>query len=312
MMWEFHAILMPMVFVIGTLVGSFANVCIYRIPWQKSIFWPPSTCPKCLTPIAPRDNVPIIGWLLLGRKCRSCHAPIAARYPLIELLVGVLFAVVYVTDVVMGERVLYSGALGPAFSRLGYHLALTTFLVVATFIDYDLEIIPDEVTVPGMLVGLIGGTLLPGIRLEPATAETWQGGLAVGVVGLIAGGAVIYAVRLLAFVLFRKEGMGLGDVTLVAMIGAFLGWQVVPLVLFLGALLGLGHSVLRVGLILKNKLAGRPAPSTAIPFGPYLSLAAFLLMCSWRWLWPGWAGPLYKAYGEVIALLAKVYLEVGG
>jgi leader peptidase (prepilin peptidase)/N-methyltransferase len=101
--------------------------------------------------------------------------------------------------------------------------------------------------------------------------------------------------------------MGLGDVTLMAMIGAFLGWQVVPLTLFLGALLGLAHAVLRVFVIFRQWVTGKPTVGTAIPFGPYLSMAAFLLMAGWRWVWPGWAGPLYASYGEVAGLLWDVY-----
>lgn len=307
MIWPIHAILMPLWFVTGTLVGSFANVCVYRIPWQKSIFWPPSTCPNCLSAIAPRDNVPVLSWLMLGRACRACRLPIPARYPLVELTVGLLFVALYLADVLAQPDLMRTTVLPEAMLRLGYHSILATFLVVATFIDYDLQIIPDEVTVPGMLIGLGIGALAPQVRLEPADAETALGGLAVGLLGLAVGAAVIYAVRALAFVLFRKEGMGLGDVTLVGMIGAFLGWQVVPLVLFLGALLGLVHAVGRVALIIGDRIAGRPARDTAIPFGPYLSMAAFLLVVGWRWVWPGWAGPLYKTYGEVAVLLWRQF-----
>lgn len=307
MTWELHAILLPLCFAIGTLVGSFVNVCVYRIPWQKSLIWPSSTCPACLSPISPRDNVPILGWLILRGKCRSCKTSISARYPLIELTVGLLFVGLYVVDVLASPRLIYPGELSQALPRLLYHALLTTLLVIATFIDYDLEIIPDEVTVPGMLLGLGLGTLWPWVRLDPGAASTWAGGLGVGLLGLLVGGGVIYLVRLAAFLILRKEGMGLGDVTLMAMIGSFLGWQVIPLTLFLGALLGLGHSVLRLALIFRQWLAGKRSPGTAIPFGPYLSMAAFLLMISWRWLWPGWAGPLYASYGEILQLLWEFY-----
>ncbi len=298
-----HAILLPLWFVTGTLIGSFANVCIYRIPWQKSILWPPSTCPKCLTAIAPRDNLPILSWLMLGRACRSCGEPIPARYPLVEFLVGCLFASLYAADLMAQPQLIHAGVMPHAIARLLYHSILVGLLVVATFIDYDLQIIPDEVTVPGMLMGIGIGALFPTIRMEPGEADTPMAGLMVGLIGLAVGAGVIYAVRALAYVLFRKEGMGMGDVTLVGMIGAFLGWQAVPLTLFLGAVLGLFHAAGRMVLIVGDRLAGRPARDTAIPFGPYLSMAAFLLVVSWRWLWPGWAGPLFRTYGEVAGLL---------
>lgn len=303
MTWTLHAILLPLWFVTGTLIGSFANVCIYRIPWQKSIFWPPSTCPKCLTAIAPRDNLPILSWLLLGRACRACREPIPARYPLVELTVGLLFACLYMADVWAEPRLIHAGALPAAVARLLYHSALVALLVIATFIDYDLQIIPDEVTLPGMALGVGVGALWPAIRPDPGRADSPVDGLIVGVIGLAVGAGVIYAVRALGYLIFRKEGMGLGDVTLVGMIGAFLGWQAVPLTLFLGAMLGLFHAAGRMVLILGDRLAGRTARDTAIPFGPYLSMAAFLLMVSWRWLWPGWAGPLFRTYGEVAGLL---------
>ncbi len=146
-------------FALGTVVGSFVNVCVYRIPFQKSVIWPGSTCPKCLCPIAARDNVPIVGWLLLRGACRRCGLAISPRYPLVELLVGLLFVAVYATDVVFGAP---SGILDTTdFYRLLYHLILVSCLVVATFIDYDFYIIPDEVTVTGMVLGLLLGTLLP-------------------------------------------------------------------------------------------------------------------------------------------------------
>jgi leader peptidase (prepilin peptidase)/N-methyltransferase len=184
-------------------------------------------------------------------------------------------------------------------ARVGYHATLATLLVVATFIDYDYEIIPDSVTMTGMVIGLAVGTMAPEVRVSPAEALTPLGGLGAGALGLVVGGGVIYAVRLLGWVLFRKEGMGLGDVTLVAMIGSFLGWQATPLTLFLGAIVGLGHGGIRLALILGDRLAGRPARTSAIPFGPYLSLAALILMFGWRWLWPGWLGELFRTYAEV-------------
>lgn len=308
MLWTLHATLLPLIFVIGALVGSFSTVCIDRLPWEKSVIWPPSCCSACLAFVRPRDNVPILSALSLRGICRSCGGRFSMRYVGIELLGGLLFVGVYVVDVMFEPRLLQGSELLMALARAAYHASLATLLVVATFIDYDFEIIPDSVTVTGMAIGLGVGTLLPGIRPDPASAVTPLGGLAVGVMGLLVGGAVIYAVRVLGWILFRKEAMGLGDVTLMAMIGAFLGWQVAPLTLFLGAILGLLHGVIRLVTMVRDRLAGRRVRSSAIPFGPYLSLAALTLMFSWRWLWPGWLRGMFEVYGEVFRFLLGALL----
>ncbi|WP_152053586.1 prepilin peptidase [Tautonia marina] len=310
----FHAIMLPLTFLIGALVGSFANVCIYRLPWEKSVIWPPSCCPACLGWIRASDNVPIVSALWLKRTCRSCGIAYSGRYLGIELLVAVLFAGIYALELMVEPQFLRDSELMERLARVAYHATLATFLVVATFIDYDYEIIPDSVTMTGMVIGLGFGTMMPGIRPVPAGAETPLGGLGVGLLGLVVGAGVIYAVRVLGWVLFRKEAMGLGDVTLVAMIGSFLGWQVTPLTLFLGAILGLVHGVIRLVTILGDRLAGRSPRSSAIPFGPYLSLAALILMLGWRWLWPGWLAELFEVYGEVARFLLGALLGrmVGG
>ena len=310
MIWTLHSILLPLTFLTGTLVGSFSNVCIYRLPWEKSVIWPPSCCPRCLTFIRPTDNVPILGYLRLGGRCRTCGLTFSGRYAAIELLVGLLFVGVYAVDVMAETKLMYGDELLLALSRAAYHACLVTLLVVATFIDYDFEIIPDSVTITGMVIALAVGTLMPEIRLAPAQAQTNLGGLGVGVLGLLIGGAVIYAVRLLGWVLFRKEAMGLGDVTLVGMIGSFLGWQVTPLILFLGALVGLGHGGIRLGFMAMDWFSGRPVRTSGIPFGPYLSLAALILMFGWRWFWPGGLEETFQIYGEVFVFLVGSLLDV--
>src|SRR4051794_24623096 len=186
-------ILGGLVFVIGTVVGSFLNVCIYRIPWEKSVIWPGSTCPRCWTAIAPHDNIPILSWLALRGECRVCGARIAPRYPLIELLTGLLFLSFYYVDVVHGTREHYGWEIGRPLVTFGYHAILAALLVAATFIDYDLFIIPDQITVTGMVLGLGLGALFPWVRtqptaaLQPAAALTHWGGLGTGVLGLLVG-----------------------------------------------------------------------------------------------------------------------------
>jgi leader peptidase (prepilin peptidase)/N-methyltransferase len=290
-MLPFHLIMGLLLFAIGSVVGSFLNVCIYRIPFQKSVIWPGSRCPRCYGEIAPRDNIPIVSWFVLRGACRSCGTAIALRYPLVEALVGLLFAATYVTVLVNNPAALW-GALSPTFVlALVYDLSLVSLLVAATFIDYDLTIIPDQITVTGMVVGIFVGTLAPGIRPLPGTATTSWGGFGVGLAGLLVGGGFIQSVRVLGSLLFRREAMGFGDVTLLAMIGSYLGWQAAVLSLFLGAFLGLAHAVWKLITFIRKRIRGRQLSSAdrEIPFGPYLSMAAVILMLSWPWLWPGWA-----------------------
>src|SRR4051812_46462538 len=137
-------------FAIGTVVGSFLNVCIYRLPWQKSVIWPGSHCPRCLHAIAARDNLPIVGWVLLRGACSRCGGRIAPRYPLVEALVGLLFLVLFAIDVVGAPRTLWGEIPASTLLVWSYHATLAALLVTATFIDYDFTIIPDEVTVSGM------------------------------------------------------------------------------------------------------------------------------------------------------------------
>lgn len=271
-------------FAVGAVVGSFANVCIYRIPWQKSVIWPASRCPSCLAAIAARDNVPILGWLLLGGRCRNCRGPIAARYPLIEALVGLLFAGAFLVDVGRNELGMLDAA---SFVRWAYHACFIALLVIATFIDYDLYIIPDVVTVNGMVLALVVGTIAPWVRPEPSFALSPTEGFVKGIVGLLVGGGIIWAIRLLGSLAFRREAMGFGDVTLMAMIGAFLGWQATTPALFLAAIIGLVHALIKAILAFRKWLTGRKLSGAdhEIPFGPYLSMAALVLLLGWPWIW---------------------------
>src|SRR5262249_35923934 len=150
---------------------------------------------------------------------------------------------------------------------------------------------PDQVTVPGMLIGLMVGTLVPDVRPEPATAQAYTGGLAVGVLGLLVGGGLTQAVRLIGSRALGREAMGFGDVTLMAMIGSYVGWQVAVLTFFVAPFFGLGHALWKLMVYFGKRLQGLPASSAdrEIPFGPYLSMAAIALLISWPWLWPAWA-----------------------
>lgn len=307
----FLATLGTLLFVTGTAIGSFLNVCIYRIPWQKSILWPLSCCPKCFHLIEPRDNVPIISWLALRGRCRHCGLPISVRYPSIELFVGLLFVGAFLADVAARPDIVYAGVLAEVLARLAYHLILLSLLVVATFIDFDLYQIPDEVTVPGMVLGVVLGALVPAVRLDPTAAvpaavASHAAGFWIGVQGLLVGGGLIWVVRVVGGWVFRREAMGLGDVTLLAMIGSFLGWQAAVLAFFLSPFSGLPHALGKGIAALIKRLRGRTLTGAdrEIPFGPYLSLAATVLVLGWRWIWWGWARILFRQFSMVFWYMA--------
>jgi leader peptidase (prepilin peptidase) / N-methyltransferase len=229
---------------LGLLVGSFANVVIHRVPAGQSVVSPPSACPGCATPVAPRDNIPVVSWLLLRGRCRSCAAPISARYPAVELAMAVLFGVV-------------GGVVGADWALPGYLLYAWTLLVVAV-IDAETRRIPNRLTYPltPVLLVLMGGAALA--NGDPMAALR----------ALLGGLAAFTA--LLAIALISPRGLGMGDVKLAAFIGiglGYLGWGHVVLGVFGGFLLGGAVAVVLVGL----RLRGR---KDQLPFGPYLAAGA--------------------------------------
>jgi leader peptidase (prepilin peptidase)/N-methyltransferase len=293
-------------FAIGTIVGSFLNVCIYRLPLQKSVIWPGSHCPQCFHAIAAGDNVPIMGWLRLGGCCRDCGGKIALRYPLVELLCGLLFLGLFLTDV-SNQRTYWGEIPVDTLLIWFYHALLVSLLIAATFIDYDLTIIPDEITVTGMVLAVALGTLFPWIRLEPALRHTHGEGLVVGIVGLLVGAGLTEFFRRGGTLVLRREAMGFGDVTLLAMIGAFLGWQGAILSFFIAPFFGLAHALWKLIRYVGKRLSGDQCSSAdrEIPFGPYLSMAAVTLVLSWRWLWPHWASNLFASLPVVFWFLLE-------
>jgi leader peptidase (prepilin peptidase)/N-methyltransferase len=227
--------------IFGALIGSFLNVCIYRIPRSESVVLPRSHCPNCKTIVSFYDNLPIASFLLLRGRCRHCHTSISWRYPLVEIIntVGYLF-------------LLWKFGLGWQFV---VYALLFSALVVVTFIDLSHQIVPDRITLPGMIVGaLAAATVLPA-------------GLINALIGIFLGGGLFYLVAVLS-----RGGMGGGDIKLIAMIGAFLGWRDVLLTIFIAALAG---SVVGLYLmVVKGK--GRKYP---VPFGPFLALGAVVSLC---------------------------------
>lgn len=237
--------MMGVIFSLGAIVGSFLNVCIYRIPAGVSIVFPPSRCPACFAPLRWYHNIPILSYLFLRGKCAYCAAHISPRYPFIEMLNGLLFVLV--------------------FSRFGFSWISVVFflfvsaLVVITFIDLDHQIIPDVISLPGIVVGFCSSFLLPWL--------SWQNSL----YGILLGGGSLFAVATLYELLTKKEGMGGGDIKLLAMIGAFMGWKAILPIIFFSSLAG---TIVGVPLMLLKGENSR----FAIPFGPFLAGASIFYL----------------------------------
>ena len=226
--------------VMGLLVGSFLNVCIHRLPRDLSVVSPGSRCPSCEQPLRWYHNVPVLSWVLLGRRCGFCRAPISWRYPAVELLnagLWILHGVVFEWDALLLVR-----------------LAFATALLVLFFTDLDCRILPNEITLGGIIVGLGAALFLPP-------------GLTSSVLGVLLGGGVLWATGAIYEKVRGVEGMGMGDVKMLAMIGAVLGWPLMLLTLVWASLTG--------GVVGSVLLLFRAdARTTALPFGSFLAPAA--------------------------------------
>ena len=230
-------------FIFGAVVGSFLNVCICRLPKNESIVFPPSHCPTCDYRIPWYDNVPIISYLILRGKCRSCKARISIQYPLVELVTALLTLFLFMR-------------FGPTFVFLVLFLFCSA-MVVVTFIDLEHQIIPDVISLPGIVAGFIFSFFIPQIG--------WLNSL----IGIVVGGGSLWLVASGYELLTKKEGMGGGDIKLLAMMGAFFGWKAIPFIIFVSSLVG---SVIGVTVMLIRKKDAK----LAIPFGPFLALGAVL------------------------------------
>ncbi|MBX3180551.1 MAG: prepilin peptidase [Candidatus Hydrogenedentes bacterium] len=274
--------------IMGLLVGSFCNVCVGRWPHGESVVSPRSRCPKCMNAIQWFDNIPLLSWLLLGAKCRHCKAPISWQYPLVEALTGVLFLLVYLR-------------FGMTLASPIYML-LAAAMVVVTFQDLADWTIPDEITIPGVPVGL-GLSVLAmflgeasGLRvLHPFDA----------LAGIVLGFAILYALDRITVLVLKRPGMGFGDVKLLAMLGAFIGWKGVLGTIMLASVLG---SLIGVAVLLYFRFSAQPAEGAEasdagdrdaakagdaegegsdeditlghhyLPFGPYLAVAGMVYL----------------------------------
>lgn len=243
--------------VLGLLVGSFLNVCIARMPENRSVVWPPSACPACGHGIRPYDNIPVLSWLILRARCRDCGTPISSLYPTVEALMGLVSLLLFWRFVPGPEAMdLAHGA------TFGLYFVFAAMLVAQTYIDIKHFIVPDEFSIYAVPVGVAGCALLT--WLGAPDVPTWRA----SVVGALVGGGGLGLVAGVYWLIRREEGMGLGDVKLLAMIGAFLG----PLPPLLVVVLVASLSGALVGGALM--LARRGGLRMAVPFGPFLALGA--------------------------------------
>lgn len=227
--------------VLGAALGSFLNVLIYRLPEETSIIFPASRCPHCRKAIRFYDNIPVISYILLKGRCRECHEKISFRYPLVELITAVISLLLF-------------WKFGLTFKYL-FSFIFVCALMVITFIDLDHQIIPDVITLPGIPIFFLAAVFAMNLRFLDAF------------LGFLIGGGCLYGIAIIYEWVTKREGMGGGDIKLLAMIGAFLGWQSLLFVLLVASLLGavVGISVMMVkGQDMKY----------AVPFGPFLSFAA--------------------------------------
>ena len=273
------ALLYLTVGILGLCVGSFLNVVVHRLPkmmearWRAdcaelegrepaaaqpyNLFTPASACPQCRTPIRAWHNVPVVGWLALRGKCAKCKAPISKRYPLVEAFTGALF-------VLVAWRFGYGWPLAAA-------LAFTAALVALTFIDFDTQLLPDDITLPMLWLGLLANLFGAYTTLPSA------------VLGAVGGYLILWLVYWAFRLVAKKEGMGFGDFKLLAAIGAWTGWQVLPVAILVSASLGAVMGSVFLWL-------SRKGIDTRIPFGPYLALGGIAALLWGRELVVVWLG----------------------
>lgn len=345
-MWSFW------VFVLGLMVGSFLNVLIARLPHEKSIIWPSSRCFSCYKKIRLLDNLPIIGYLRLRGKCRNCGAAFSSRYLWVEVGTGFAFLALFVLDVLVNLhdlpgvqfRVLGGNAMppGPGLAVFVYHAALVSLLIAAAVIDAEHRIIPPLIPYTGVVIGIVGGALMPWpwphgsaalnplqpgmpwnmmqlLGKIPIGAQPWpfmgpppefappnsvQLGLLNGVIGALVGSIFLRIVKWLFEVGFGKEALGLGDADLLMMAGAFLGWQIAVMSLFVGAFTALAFKIPE----LIRWMLGKSSVERELPFGPGLALGVVVTWVSWPWL-----GPKFQvvAFDLIFLAIVSIVMVVG-
>lgn len=245
--------------IFGLFMGSFINVCIYRLPAGKSIVSPPSYCPGCGARLKPFDLIPVFGYMFLRGRCRYCRMPISPRYPAVELLTAAVYTALYAK---LG--------LSPAFAAAGY---LMTILLIVFFIDIDHRIIPDELVVAGLCGGaavFVCNIFYPGVMIF-GDGRWWT-----PLLGMLPGSGVLFAVAILGSIIYKTDdAMGMGDVKLMAPVGMFLGWRLCLAALFISILVAGVSSIMLMLLRIKKR-------KDTIPFGPFIVMGTFLTIM-WGW-----------------------------
>ena len=226
----------------GLLFGSFLNVCIHRLPRRESILWPASRCPSCQRPLSWYENIPVVSWVVLSGRCRTCGGAIAVMYPAVEVATAAVFA---------GSYLAYGW-----HPMLLVRLVFACAMIVLFAIDLRHHILPDAITIPGIIVGFGQSLVLP-----PGAVDS--------LIGIAAGGGALLALSEAYYRLRGHEGLGMGDVKMLAMIGAFLGWRLMLVGLFLASLMG---SIVGLTVIATR----RGGMKTALPFGTFLALGALV------------------------------------
>lgn len=234
-----------LIFILGLIVGSFSNVCIYRIPRNESIIYPASHCPKCRSNISPKDNIPLLSYVLLKGRCRNCKSKISIQYPIVELITGLIYLLIYLIYGFSIQTLIY--------------IVLASALIIVAFVDLNEQVIPEVISLPGIVLGLILSFFIHHISFI-------NSGL-----GVVAGGGIILVIRLAGSLIFKKESMGIGDIELTAMIGAFLGWRYIVISLFLGFFLGALAGIFLIISKIKSK-------EDVVPFGPFIVLGSFITL----------------------------------
>lgn len=240
----------------GLAFGSFLNVVIYRLPLGQSLWSPPSRCPQCHDRLRWHDNIPVVSWVVLGGRCRRCRARISVQYPVVELVTAALFVAITMVT--------------PPGPLLIGRLTLVSLLIALFVIDLKHQILPNVLTLPGVVAGLIFSVLAPP-------------GLPSAALGALLGAGVLYGIAGAYYLVRREEGLGMGDVKMLAMVGAFLGWRAVLVTLILASFAG---ALVGVGLV----LASRGGMRRALPFGTFLALGALAAMFA--------AEPLIEWYAQ--------------
>jgi leader peptidase (prepilin peptidase)/N-methyltransferase len=279
-------------FLFGIMIGSFLNVCITRIPEEQSIVLPGSRCPRCSTPIKAYDNVPVFAWLWLRGKCRSCGAPISAMYPMVELLTGLLFVACYLEFGISQATVKW--------------LFFICLIIILTVTDFRVRLLPDLITWPGFAAGVLFSAFVPpndgtafllSVRLFHGLPPERFMGLLEALLGAAFGSLMLWGAAAVYKLLRGREGMGMGDVKMMAMAGAFLGVRNAFLMILLGTLLGsivgivviafmyasgavlkIAERASRRGLGAVNRLRWRIASQYHLPLGTFLGIAALIVV----------------------------------